>query len=161
MWNQSVVPCPVLTVASWPAYRFLKRQVRWSGIPIFQNFPQFIVIHTQRVQTMSWKAAASHSSLTRSPLLGRVSSWAMFCGLYFGHHDVEIILTTPKYSQKSCAVLVKRNSIIWVSLWSLTCFMKIICYHLSLKSNLSATAVFMKFTLRRFYKDAQAAFKWE
>ena len=22
-WNQSVVPCPVLTVASWPAYRFL------------------------------------------------------------------------------------------------------------------------------------------
>ena len=35
IWNQSVVPCPILTVASWPAYRFLKRQVRWSGIPIF------------------------------------------------------------------------------------------------------------------------------
>ena len=34
IWNQSVVPYPVLTVASWPAYRFLKRQVRWSGIPI-------------------------------------------------------------------------------------------------------------------------------
>ena len=34
IWNQDVVPCPVLTVASWPAYRFLKRQVRWSGIPI-------------------------------------------------------------------------------------------------------------------------------
>ena len=32
--NQSVVPCLVLTVASWPAYRFLRRQVRWSGIPI-------------------------------------------------------------------------------------------------------------------------------
>ena len=32
--NQSVVPCPVLTVASWPAYRFLRRQVRWSVIPI-------------------------------------------------------------------------------------------------------------------------------
>ena len=32
--EQSVVPCPVLTVASWPAYRFLKRQVRWSGILI-------------------------------------------------------------------------------------------------------------------------------
>ena len=31
IWNQSVVPCPVLTVASWPAYRFLKRQIRWSG----------------------------------------------------------------------------------------------------------------------------------
>ena len=34
IWNQSVVPCPVLSVASWLAYRFLKRQVRWSGIPI-------------------------------------------------------------------------------------------------------------------------------
>ena len=27
VWNQSVVPCPVLTVASWSAYRFLRRQV--------------------------------------------------------------------------------------------------------------------------------------
>ena len=27
IWNQSAVPCPVLAVASWPAYRFLKRQV--------------------------------------------------------------------------------------------------------------------------------------
>ena len=45
IWNQSVVPCPVLTVASWPAYRFLKRQVRWSGIPISFRIFQFIVIH--------------------------------------------------------------------------------------------------------------------
>ena len=35
IWNQSVVPCLILTVASWPAYRFLRRQVRWSGILIF------------------------------------------------------------------------------------------------------------------------------
>ena len=34
IWNQSVVPCPVLTLTSWSAYSFLKRQVRWSGIPI-------------------------------------------------------------------------------------------------------------------------------
>ena len=34
IWNQSTVPCLVLTVASWPAYRFLRRQVKWSGIPI-------------------------------------------------------------------------------------------------------------------------------
>ena len=41
IWNQSVVPCPVLTVAFWPAYRFLKKQVRWSGIPIsFRIFTQ-------------------------------------------------------------------------------------------------------------------------
>ena len=46
IWNQSVVPCPVLTVASWPAYRFLKRQGRWSAIPISFRIFQFIVIHT-------------------------------------------------------------------------------------------------------------------
>ena len=34
IWNQSVVPCPVLIIASWPAYRFLRRLVRWSCIPI-------------------------------------------------------------------------------------------------------------------------------
>ena len=46
IWNQSVVPCPVLTVASWPAYRFLRRQVRGSGIPISLRIFQFVVIHT-------------------------------------------------------------------------------------------------------------------
>ena len=34
IWNQSVVQSTVLTVASWPTYKFLRRQVRWSGIPI-------------------------------------------------------------------------------------------------------------------------------
>ena len=32
IWNQSIVPCLVLIVASWAAYWFLRRQVRWSGI---------------------------------------------------------------------------------------------------------------------------------
>ena len=49
VWNQSIVPCPVLTVASWPAYRFLRRQVRWSGNPIFLRIFQFVVIHSQRL----------------------------------------------------------------------------------------------------------------
>ena len=41
---------PVLIGASWPAYRFLRRQVRWFSIPIsFKNFPQFAVIHTVKV----------------------------------------------------------------------------------------------------------------
>ena len=43
IWNQSVVPCPVLTVASWPAYRFHRRQVRWSDIPITWRIFQFVV----------------------------------------------------------------------------------------------------------------------
>ena len=46
IWNQSVVSCPVLIAASWPAYRFLRRQVRWSGIPISFRIFLFVVIHT-------------------------------------------------------------------------------------------------------------------
>ena len=34
IWSQSVVQCPVLTIASWSEYRFLMRRVRWSSIPI-------------------------------------------------------------------------------------------------------------------------------
>ena len=46
IWNQSIVPCLVLTVASWHKYRFLRRQVRWSGIPISWRIFQFVVINT-------------------------------------------------------------------------------------------------------------------
>ena len=45
IWKQFVVPCLILTAASWSAYRFLRRQVRWSGIPISLRIFQFIVIH--------------------------------------------------------------------------------------------------------------------
>ena len=50
IWNQSVVPCPTLTVASWPAYRFLKRQVRWSGIPISFRIFHSLLWSTQRLR---------------------------------------------------------------------------------------------------------------
>ena len=43
----SVVLWLILCVTSWPAYRFLRRQTRWSGIPIsFKNISQSVVIHT-------------------------------------------------------------------------------------------------------------------
>ena len=48
IWIQAVVPCPVLTVASWPAYRFLRRQVRLSGIPI-----SFRIFHSLLWSTQS------------------------------------------------------------------------------------------------------------
>ena len=46
IWKQSTVPCPVLTVASWSAYRFLSSQVGWFGILISLGIFQFVVIHT-------------------------------------------------------------------------------------------------------------------
>ena len=43
--NQSVVPCLVLTVASWSAYSFQEAgKVVWYS-QLLKNFPQFIVIH--------------------------------------------------------------------------------------------------------------------
>ena len=48
IWNQSDVTCQFLTVASWPAYRFLKRQVRWSGTPI-----SFRIFHSLLCSTQS------------------------------------------------------------------------------------------------------------
>ena len=47
IWNQSVVPCPFLTVASWPTYRFLRRKVRWSGIPISWRIFCSLLLPTQ------------------------------------------------------------------------------------------------------------------
>ena len=60
IWNKSVVPCPVLTVASWPAYRFLKRQVRCSGIPI-----SFRIFHSLWL----WNSQQSRNRCFSGPLL--------------------------------------------------------------------------------------------
>ena len=47
IWNQSIVPCPVLTLASWPAYRFSQEtdKMVWY-FHLFKNFPQLVVTHT-------------------------------------------------------------------------------------------------------------------
>ena len=44
IWNQSVVPCLVLTVVFWQISQEPGQVVRYSHL--FQNFPQFVVIHT-------------------------------------------------------------------------------------------------------------------
>ena len=50
IWSQSVVPCPLLTVASWPAYKFLKRS---SGGLVFPTLSEFSTVycdpHSQRL----------------------------------------------------------------------------------------------------------------
>ena len=44
--NYSLVPLPAQTVASWPAYRLLKRHVRSSGSHISLRIFQLVLIHT-------------------------------------------------------------------------------------------------------------------
>ena len=65
IWNQSVVPYPVLTVASWPAYRFLRRQVRWSGIPISWRIFHSLLWSTQSKSKAIWRVvnAKPHISI--------------------------------------------------------------------------------------------------
>ena len=49
VWNQSIVPCPVLTLASWlHTISQQAGQLVWYS-HLFQNFSQFIVIHTVKV----------------------------------------------------------------------------------------------------------------
>ena len=48
IWNQSIVLCLVLTVASWPTYKFLRRQVRWSGSSISLRIFHSLLWSTQK-----------------------------------------------------------------------------------------------------------------
>ena len=56
IWNQSVIPHPVLTVASWPAYRFLRRQVKW--------LEKAMAPHSS---TLAWKIHGQRSLVGCSP----------------------------------------------------------------------------------------------
>ena len=53
--NQSIVSCPVLTVASWPAYTFLRRQYMSSGIPISLRIFNSLLWSTQRLLCSQWR----------------------------------------------------------------------------------------------------------
>ena len=63
IWKQPIVSSPVLTVASWPAYRFPRRQVRWSGIHISWQIFQFVVIHTKTFSSVQFSHSVVSDSL--------------------------------------------------------------------------------------------------
>ena len=63
IWNQSVVPCPVLTVASWPEYRFLKREVRWSGMPI-----SFRIFHSLFFHSLLWSTVKGFGVVNKAEI---------------------------------------------------------------------------------------------
>ena len=63
----------VLTVASWPTYRFLRRQIRWSGFHMSLRIFQFAVIHSQKLSYRQWNRSRCFSGI---PLL---SLWPNKC----------------------------------------------------------------------------------
>ena len=82
IWNPSVVPCPVLTVASWLAYRFLRSQVRQPGIHISFRIFQFVVIHTVKgfgvsiKQMFSWNACSFNDHIDVGNLISDSSAFS-------------------------------------------------------------------------------------
>ena len=78
--NQSVFPCPILTVASWHAYRFLRRQVRWSGISISWRIFQFVVIYIVKGFGIVNKAERDvfWNSLAFSMIQRMLAPWSLF-----------------------------------------------------------------------------------
>ena len=89
IWNQSFVPCLVLTVASWPVYRFCRRQVRWS-LPISLRIFHSLLWFTQ---SKAWHSQWSRSRcFSGIPLLSPWSSecWQFdlwFLCLFSIHHE--------------------------------------------------------------------------
>ena len=56
--NQSIVSCPVLTVASWPAYRFLRRQQlepemeKWTDSKLGKKYVKAVYCHPAYLTSM-------------------------------------------------------------------------------------------------------------
>ena len=85
IWNQSAVPCPGLTVASWPAYRFLKRQVKWSDIPIsfrifhgllWSTVKGFGIVHKEEIDVFLELSCFFNDSVDVGNLISGSSAYA-------------------------------------------------------------------------------------
>ena len=82
IWNQSVVPCLVLTVASWSAYRFLRRQYAGLVLPSLEEFSTHCCDpHSQRLchtQSSRSRCFFFWSSLAFSMVQWMLAIWSLF-----------------------------------------------------------------------------------
>ena len=106
-----------------PTYRFLRRQVRWSGIPIsFKNFPQFVVTHI--VKGFSIVNEAEVDTFLGSPFFfydptnvdNLISTSSAFSksSLYIWKFSVHILLTaTLKDFEHNLTSMWNEGAIVW------------------------------------------------
>ena len=83
-----------MLVVSWPSNRFLRTQVRWSGIPISLRIFQFTVIHTVK----------GFSAVNEADVfLKFLSRWKQFlnCFLYDPMYVGHMISGSPAFSKSS------------------------------------------------------------
>ena len=80
IWNQSIVPCAVLTVASWPAYSFSGG--RWGGL-VFPSLSEFSTVccgtHSQRLQHSQWSRSRCFfwNSFAFSMIQWKLAIWSL------------------------------------------------------------------------------------
>ena len=75
----SIVPCRVLTVASWSTYRFLRKQVRWTHIPIALRIFHSCDPHSQRPYCSQWSRSRCYFEIFLNPACTSGSSRFMYC----------------------------------------------------------------------------------
>ena len=107
--NQSIVPCLVLTVASWLAYRFLRRQVRCSGILI------------------SWRIFHSLFWSTQSETLAYSMKHMFFwSSLFFYPTDFGSLISVPTaFSKSSLNILKLLVHVLLLMWWKVKCYMEL------------------------------------
>ena len=126
--NQSV-PCLVLTAASCPAYRLLRRQVRWTGIPIScRIFHSFFVIHTAKIFSIVNEAevlSVQGITFQKSPITQRGLSKAEDAIIHprtsLGHHASFLIRHLWCYGEGFCTSNIdpQLEGNTWIdSIWS-------------------------------------------
>ena len=107
-WNQSVVPYLVLTVTSWPLYRFLRRQMRWSGFPISLR-----IFHS-----LLWSTQAKTLAVNKA----EVDIFLEFSYLSYGPVDVGSLISGSSAFSKS-------NLHIWKFLVHILMTPRLSCYY--------------------------------
>jgi len=85
--NQSVVPYKVPTIATWLAYRFFRRQVKWSGIPISLR-----VSHSLLWSTKFTSGYLSKEILIPIPKKGSTNEYSNYRTIALISHASKVIL---------------------------------------------------------------------
>ena len=107
IWNQSVVSCLILTIVYWPTCRFLRRQVRWSGIHISLRIFQFVVIHTVKGFSIVNKAGLDVGNLLSGSSASSKSS------LYVWKFSVHVLLMSSLMDFEHNRADMWNESVLW------------------------------------------------
>ena len=99
--NQSVLPCLVLTVVL-DLNRYLRRQVKWSGIPISLRIFQFAVIHIVK----------------GFRILSEADIFLEFCCFFYNLEDIDnLIFGSFAFSKSSCTSESAQFTHCWSLVW--------------------------------------------